>query len=230
MPYSKRKFMKRTKRRARLTRPVKNFTGLATKKDRYAGKSMRGFYIKTYDKIATAGIPGSTFGVNKVWSTTDLQPGVSDFFDNLAEMYREYKIIGIQVKLFPANIGGDSAVTRLTGALPAVTGVPQLIRGDLATWIAPVGQPQNITNFNDIGTVINFPSCKLHMPRRPIRRWTKRPSGEPEWGVFPTNAGTFQTDPWDGRILMLGTGWSPSTVDVFYCTVTYKILVRGRKY
>lgn len=144
--------------------------------------------------------------------------GVLDLFG----LYDQYKILGYTVKWFPANVGiePDSALFVSSG----------LLRGDCITWTDQRFEPTNPQPVN-ISGVINNASCKMINPRRPYRRSIYRSKGNPEWGSCQNY--TTAPDSWDSSIEMLVNGATASTATatpvLFYYTVQWKIVVRGRR-
>lgn len=139
-------------------------------------------------------------------------PAVKTLFD-------QYKVLAIKVKLFPSNVGIESD--------SALFGSNGLLRGDTAVWSDQRFQP-NVPQ--SISEIINDASCKMINSRRPYARTLFRPRGNPDWG--DTQSAT--QDSWNGSIQMLINNGSQTPLpgtppQIFYFTVQYKILVRGRR-
>lgn len=142
-------------------------------------------------------------------------------WNELRSLYDQYKVLGIKLRLFPANVGvePDSAVFASNA----------LLRGDVAVWNDQRfdGTTTSPTNINQ---VINIASCKMINARRPYTRRIFRARGYPGWA---NTQGPATQDPWNGSIEMLINNASPAPATgtaptLWYYTVQYKVLVRGR--
>lgn len=140
-------------------------------------------------------------------------------------LYDQYKVLAMRVRWFPANVGIEPGVTD-TG-IPGFTA--QTARGDQVIWSDQrVDATQQVPQL--ISEVINNASARMINPRRPQTRVIYRPKGVPAWGscVDPTT----QPDQWNGGIYHIINNATPSSVTgrpVWFYTLTYKLLVRGRR-
>ena len=134
-------------------------------------------------------------------------------------LYDQYKVLAIKLRLFPANVGIESD--------SAIFASNALLRGDTVVWSDQRYQPNAPTNVSE---VINNASARMINSRRPYTRSLFRPRGNPEWG--DTQSAT--NDSWDGALEMLFNNASPAPAagappTLWYWTIQYKILVRGRR-
>lgn len=147
-------------------------------------------------------------------------------FTNYGLFYEEFKVLKLIVKIFPANVGGESQQI-LQGATPSL---PVFQRGDICSW---VDQGSNDPLPGGIDDVINRSSCRIFQPRRFHKRWMNRPRDFPNWGKLD-NAGNIQTfDPWQAQIRLYGDNFTPISApgqqNFFWCQILYKILYRNRR-
>lgn len=134
-------------------------------------------------------------------------------------LYDQYKILAMRVRWFPANVGTEPGV-------PPVS--DPLLRGDQVIWSDQrVDSTQQVPQF--IGEVINNASARMINPRRPYTRVLYRPKGVPAWGSCIDF--TTSPDSWNGAIYHIVNNATPSPTNrpLFYYTLTYKVLVRGRR-
>lgn len=171
------------------------------------------------------GTIGSDLGGNVYQSfntrAVNLAGTIPPGFDALKQLYDQYKILAIRLKLFPANVGIEPDTT-----LFAQGG---LIRGDTAIWsdqrfdFAQQGPTQ-------ISQVINVASCKMINSRRPYSRTLYRAKGYPGWA---NTQGPGTADSWNGSIEMIVNNATPQQAGgasplLWYYTLQYKVMVRGR--
>lgn len=197
--------------------------------------STKTFYFKTSGQIFS----DNNGTVNTSWRTQfgPVQPGnpnrlpdISDSY-TFAECYTEYKILAIKVKLFASAVGGE------TGSLPS--GPQQPLQGGFTRGNTVLYFDQDIregeplpTNIQDVMTL---GSAKM-IPSR-SERWSVtlyRKKDVPEWGCCDRNVpvANRNPDPWYGGIFILGNNARPlnPAPRLWYFTVTYKIIFRGRTY
>lgn len=233
MPFKK-SYRRKTNRHARHARRRRNIygtratfvpRGLAIKRANQI--QQRVMYFKAAGTIASFPTPATglaQFG----WRTNDQSgavptPLIPDDFTTAAELYQEYKILAIRVRIFAANVGAELITTG-----PPVT---ELNRGNTVIYkdndIKPSEPlPDNIVD------VINYGSAKL-IPSR-VSRWTTnlfRPKGFPKWGCCDPNvpAAERTADAWNGGIFLLTTQCTPGQT-LWFHQVTYKVAFRGRNY
>lgn len=137
----------------------------------------------------------------------------------LKTLYDQYKVLAIKVKLFPANVGIEPDTVLLAAG--------GLFRGDAIVWSDQRYEPNAPA---DINQVINYASASMLNPRAPFTRTLYRPSGTPEWGDTQSQI----PDSWDGAIQLLINNATPQQTGgtapvLWYFTISYKILVRGRR-
>lgn len=218
--HPRRRFVRNTRYRSRVpglaTRPRVMPRSLARK--RWYQVATKTFWFKDNGTIqnSTTGAYYRAFLTQNL--VTDTPPG----FEDLCKLYDEFKVIGMFVKLFPANVGieSDTAIFANTG----------LQRGDAIVYsdqradVVPL-QP------NSIADKINQASARMINPRRPYSRKIFRSTGNPDWGGCESI--TQQPDQWVGGIYIFGqntTTFTPPQASrtLWYWTRTYKIVVRGR--
>lgn len=220
MPY-KRKYAPR--RRFRRKKP----TGFATR-PRWMPKTLA---RKRFNQVATkvfwfkdnGDIKNNAGGFYQTnWTTQQIVANPPTGFTDLVKLYDEFKVIGMYVKLFPANVGiePDTALFSNNGTL----------RGDVIVWSDQKADvtPSTIASVSD---KINQASCRMINPRRPYSRKIFRPTGNPNWGG--TSSISQQPDQWIGQISVFGQNTTTVTppalaVTLWYWTRAYKVIVRGR--
>lgn len=214
---------RRTKRRPkrRLYGTKASFMPKRLAQERYANVGTKTFYFK-----GTGVIAPDTAGITQfAWRTIrGGQPAVPPDFPTVAELYTEYKLLAIRVKLFAANIGLEPAQTSPTATFMA--------RGNTVLYV-----DQDI-NANEplpsiLTDVMNYGSTKM-IPSRADKhtRVLYRAKGHPEWGCCDRNVPIADREPdsWNGGLFLLGTGASPTANALWYYTVSYKVVFRGRNY
>lgn len=138
-------------------------------------------------------------------------------------LYDQFKILAMRVRWFPANVGTEPG-SGVAGPLQ-----PYMARGNQVVWSdqrvdATLQVPQFITE------VINNASSRMINPRRPYTRIIYRPKGVPAWGSCVDPVAT--PDQWNGAIYQLINDATPASTSgrpVWYYTLTYKVVVRGRR-
>ncbi len=215
-------FRRRRKTQARRRRPAGFATrpkfiprGLAFK--RFNQLSTKCFYFKTAGSIDT----GPTSQIFFNWNVQNITGTPPPQMAALFQMYDEYKVLSMRVRLFPANVGIESD--------SAIVGSNALSRGDQIIWSDQKGDAVVVAPIS-IAERINYGSCRMINPRRPITRVIFRPTGHPDWGKCQDPAA--QPDSWTGNINLYGVAVTVTTGvgrPLWYLTRTYKILVRGRR-
>ena len=165
-------------------------------------------------------------GGTSIWRTRGVNQLPVPFGKNeIFTLYDQYKILAMKVKWHPANVGIEPGVT--DSGIPGF--VTQTARGDQLIWsdqrVDPSLQVPTL-----ISEVVSNASARMINPRRPYSRTIYRPKGVPAWG----SCVDFQTNPdsWNAAIYMLINNATPTSVTgrpLWYYTLTYKVLVRGRR-
>lgn len=135
-------------------------------------------------------------------------------------LYDQYKVLALKVRFFPANVGVEPDSVLIGGS-------NALLRGDTAVWS---DQRYDGTTPASITEVINNASTKMINSRRAYTRTLFRARGHPDWG----DTQTPNNDPWDAAIEILINNATPQPVGgtgpvLWYYTIQYKVLVRGRR-
>lgn len=159
----------------------------------------------------------------EVWSVRDL-PAATQQFLSCAQLYDQYKVLGMTVRLFPANVGIEPHDELITTDFT-------LFRGNAAVWSdqRPGDAVQIPNNIND---VINYGSCRIIQPRRYYKRTIYRAKGFPDWGGIEANQ---DADQWRGTITLLQTNATPdpggggAAPTLWYWSRTFKVVFRGRR-
>lgn len=233
MPY-RRRYTARTRRRPMMRRRRNNMYGtkpsfvprpLAIRRANQI--QTRVMYFKAAGTIASFPTPATglaQFGFKtNNQTTTPPTPNVPEDFDVASQLYQEYKILAIRVKLFAANIGAELLATG--------SPVSELNRGNTVVYKDNDIKPSEVQP-TTIVDVINYGSARL-IPSR-TSRYTSvlyRPKGFPKWGCCDPNvpAAERNADAWNGGIFMLTTQCTPGQT-LWYFQVSYKVAFRGRNY
>lgn len=229
MAYKKKKWNKKKKKSIYGTK--KQFQSKALAEKRYGQVSTKTFYFK-----ASGSLNSNAVRVTQAfWSTQFSPSNVGEPFQMpnvadsriIAQAYTEYKVLAIKVKMFAANIGTE--VGQINTAGPAD---PGFNRGNTVMYIdqdVKVGEARP----TDILAVMNRGSCKM-IPTR-CDQYTKmlyRPKGHPDWGTCDRNVPAAERTPdsWFGQIAILGNNARMTVRPLWFYTVSYKIIFRGRNY
>lgn len=226
MPYARRRFTYARRRRARktglATRP--RMMGRTQKLRRFNQVSTKVFYFKINGELTTDG----SGNIYRAWTTRNLNvpsPGipVPAGWDSLKELYDQYKVIGMTLKLFPANVGIEPDATLLAAG--------GLLRGDTAVY-SDQRFDSGAAAPTQINEVINKASCRMINSRRPYTRNLFRSRGYPTWA---NTQGPATPDSWNGSIEILVNNATPESLTppittplLWYWTLQYKVVVRGR--
>lgn len=213
------RFARNTRRRppaGLATRPRMMPRALARK--RFNQVSTKTFWFKDNGTISNT-VTGTYY---TPFLTQNLVTSTPPGFDDLCKLYDEFKVLGMYIKFFPANVGieADSALFVSNGLLRGDAIVYSDQRGDVVP-----SAPQSISD------KINQASCRMINPRRPYSRAIFRSTGNPDWGGCESI--TQQPDQWVGGIYIFGQNTSILTLPalpltLWYWTRTYKVIVRGR--
>lgn len=152
-------------------------------------------------------------------------------FAAYATIWEEFKILSIDVKLFPSHVGSESLIDNNIPPGGPNNWSAVFMRGNIVSWIDP-NSPSPAPP-NTINDVFGKPSARLFNPRQYHKRFMTRPRGYPTWGRIDNNGIIVTPDPWQGAINLFGQGFSPPTLPgnqvFFYWLLTYKILFRSRQ-
>lgn len=191
-----------------------------TKTRRIAQNLTRNFqWFKRVQTVAsdTAG----NIGISELATNVDSVPD----FTTYGTLYSQFKVMKMIVKLFPANVGGESMQVTAAG------GLPQFQRGNAVTYCGKVVQPGI-----SIPDLIGKPSARLFNTRRYHKRWVNRPkSGYDTWGELSTTGGVSVADEWDDEsgIHMQGENFTPVQApgqqNYFYVMTLWKVVFRARQ-
>lgn len=232
---------KRRPRKSNIYATKAKFIPKSLAQKRYGQVSTKTFYFKTAGTIDSnnAGVTSFTWDTQSPPAATapanspNRMPAVSDAY-TFAECYNEYKVLAVKVKLFAANVGTETGTISQTNTTPPIPRQAGYNRGNSVMYLDQDVRPgENLPT--DIVNVMTLGSAKM-IPSR-TAMYTKmlyRKKGVPEWGCCDRNVDEIdrKPDPWFGRIILLGnnartpTGVSP----LWFYTVTYKIIFRGRSY
>lgn len=156
------------------------------------------------------------------------QVTLNNQFDRYAYLYEQFKVLQMNVKFFPANVGAEQIST--------VAILPNYQRGNVITYVeqAPIAiaPPPPGASLN---AVMSLPSARIHQPRSLIKRWINRPRGGRylDWTyidhVVGTGAPAFQPEAWDSQIRIIGNNWiAETTQPVFFYEQYFKVIFRAR--
>lgn len=220
MPFYKSRRPRFTRRR-RFAR--RNPPGLATRprmmgrrtfQTRKYGVDTKTFWFKQ-NGIITTNVTADQY---VPWMTSDLAAlGGPAPFGTVKRLYDQYKILGMKVKIFPANPGVDDF-------LP-------LRRGNVVMWADTRFDP-TVPVPTVIGEVIGNNNCRMVQPNRRMTMSLYRPRGKPTWGSCKTSA--TAGDLWIGEINMLIndatiTPAPPATpTQMWFWSCQWKVIFRGR--
>lgn len=227
MPYKK-----KYKKRPRLYGTKAKFVprGLALKRKNQV--STKTFYFKASGTLNSNQVGNiqafwpTQFSPQGTGNTTYTMPRVADS-EIVAQAYTEYKVLAVRVRLFASNVGTETGQIAAQGP-----NIPGYNRGDTVLYIDQDVKPAE-DRPTSILAVMNRGSCNM-IPDR-VSKWTKvmyRPKGYPEWGCCDRNVAipARTPDPWFGAISIIGNSARPLVRPLWFFTVNYKIIFRGRNY
>lgn len=211
---------RRRNRRAPGLATVPRMMGRMTYLKRKAGVDTKVFWFKTNAVVRTTPSANQFLGLR----TFDLSgPTGPQSFSVLCNLYDQYKILGMKVKYFPANLGTEADPIAGQFQTP-------LKRGNVVCWIDQRYDPGTQTP-STISEVIGNNNTRMLQPNRRITCSIWRPIGKVVWG----STKDLQTagDPWSGELALLINDASitpPNGVPIvlYYYTVQYKVVFRGR--
>lgn len=225
MPYTARR------KYARKRRPRRNAAGLATRprmmgkgnaSKRYHGVDTRVFWFKQNGVIES--LPAQQTPQFRQFQTGLLATSPPVSFNHCRGLFDQYKILGMKLRLFPANVGKESM--DLTSQLS----VNNFVRGNHCLWIDQRWDPNSISP-TTIAEVISTASARLINPRRPYSVSLWRPKGKPNWGSCKDIVQS--PDLWNGVINYLLTDCTVTVPNgppqvFYYYTLQWKVIFRGR--
>ena len=237
MPYTRRRRHRRRAPRRRVYATKAAFMPKQLALKRYGNISTKTFYFRSAGSINSDNITGIT---QQSWNNMGqpIAPGGFPQFPDIADstdvanLYTEYKVLAIRVRVFAANVGSE--VGSLPSGAPPLPVVAGFNRGDTVMFLDQDIKPgeQFPTAILDVMT---YGSTRM-IPSR-ISKYTRviyRPKGHPEWGCCDRNVPLPNRTPdsWYGGIKLLGNNARPipGVSPLWFFTVTYKILFRGRNY
>lgn len=214
MPYKKKTYKKTNKKKGLATVPKMMSRTLAYK--RKMGIDSRVFWFKSNGQVSYPQLP-DTYKFN-VFSSQDIQSEHPHGWLDLLHIYDEYKVLGVTIKLFPANVDFD------------------LKRGNHGLFLDQRIEPGFIQPPVTIHEVINNASFRMITSRRTVRTSLWRARGNPEWGSCrdPGN----NPDSWKAAAYLIVqdcSGIDPPSpgggarIAMYYYTVQTKVVFRGRR-
>lgn len=216
MPYHRR-YRRRRRRCVRGLATVPRMMPSSLARQRWNNASSKTFFIKDSGTLIT----DLTGSIQRKWSVQDVYSVPQ--FNTLGQLYDQFKVLAITIRLYPANVGIEPDPSLLP------VGSNGLLRGNAGVWCdqrpATVGFPGTIVQ------MINYGSAKLINPRRPYKRTMFRATGFNSWGGIQTAA---INDSWRGEIKLLQVDATPAVVGsppptLWYWSRTFKIIYRGRR-
>lgn len=234
MPYTKRRSSRRVRFKRRnpgqlATRPRLMSRTMAAK--RYHQVSTRVFWFKS-NEVFSLNNATYQFDPLEVQRIVTVQP---KGWLQAVQLYDQYKVLGMVLKMFPANVGTEP--TAADGLAVGPANIPIGInRGNHVMYIDQRQDSPAIAQPTSISQIINRGSARMINARRPWTTSIWRPKGKPIWGSTKNILTT--PDSWTGSINHFCEGGSripntpsglPQTWTVFYYTLTWKVIFRGRQ-
>lgn len=186
--------------------------------------STKVFYFKINGTLVSDG----NGNIYRAWTGRNLNTGspgipVPQGWTALKELYDQYKVLALHLRLYPANVGIEPDATLLAAG--------GLLRGNAVVWT-----DQRFDSTANAPTQINqvISNASTHMlPTRGFyRRSLFRARGYPTWA---NTQGPATVDSWNGSIELLVNNATPASLVppiatplLWYYTLTYKVIVRGR--
>jgi len=179
--------------------------------------STKTFWFKNNTEIAV--------GANgfKFTSFTTGLVNINPQFGLTANLFDQYKVLGLKIKLFPANVGIEPDA--------ALFANNAFLRGNHIMWSDQRFDP-GIQSPTQISDVINTASANMFNPRRPYSRAIYRPKGKVSWGS--TRDISNNPDPWRAAIFHIAADTTPVPAPpatpplLFFVTLQFKVVFRGR--
>lgn len=236
MPYNrgrKKGFRRAGRKRTRVYGTKPSFMPKTLAIKRYNNISTKTFYFKEAGTIASDQLGN----VIRQWNTLAKPapafpnnplrlPQISDI-NEVAELYNEYKILAVKVRIFSADVGTESNPPPANS--PPFAG---FLRGSSVMYLDQK-QTRNEQIPDQITQVMTYGSARM-IPSR-CSKFTKvmyRPKGYPKWGTCDRNVPVSERepDPWFASVNLLGNFATPNQNPLWFYTVSYKIIFRGRTY
>lgn len=218
MPYHRRRARPRRRNKHPGISTVPRMMTTYQRRARHNNVSSKIFYLKDNGTLSTD-VNGT---IQQVWNVQGIYANPQ--FVPCAALYQQFKVIGMTVKLYPANVGIEPDPS----ALPV--GDNGLFRGDCVVWGDQ--RPGQIAQFpTTVSAAINYGSAQIIQPRRKYKRTMFRATGFPDWGSTDVPA---VNDQWRGTLNLLQTNATPAAVGgnapvMWYWMRTLKVIFRGRK-
>lgn len=175
--------------------------------------STKTFYFKVNSQVITS--PGSDSHFGTYRTRINLSLLVPAGWPALTQLYDQFKVLGMTLKLFPAAVGTEPAILNPWN------------RGDQVLWTDQRWDSnQQIPQY--VSDIINNASARMINPRSPVTRSIWRPKGVPGWGSTSDLLG--EPDPWDGAIFHIINN-APAQIGrpLWYSTLQWKVTFRGRQ-
>lgn len=186
------------------------------------------FWFKVVDSInSSSTVPGTLWYEARPQNVFE-----SDSWNNLAGLFKQFKVLTMMTKVYPANVGAET--------IGIAAGVPPLqarfYRGDCMSFVDQEGNASAPPV--SIGAKMGNPSARLFNPRSYHKRWLNRPRGYQLWdnlGLPAVPGGTPPIQPsaeyWNPSIQLFGQNFSEPVVGLphFYCLRLYKVMFRSRR-
>jgi len=221
MPYARRRKSRKSRRsRRKVTAGGPRLMGRGLKHKRFNQVDVRPFWFKFNSTI-------NWFKEGNHVFTIDAELYNISQFRLVLPLYDEYKVMGFVVRLFPANVGIESADP--TGQGRHYSRGNHILMSD-QNW--PSGGA-----ITSISSVINQASAKMISSRHFHKRAIFRPYGLNTWTTTEqdSNGLVEESDPWSPAISLYHEDASDTIQDpdgikkLWYYTIQYKVLFRGRK-
>lgn len=180
------------------------------------------FWFKTVDSVLSSSVTPGTIGYFAQPDTV-VQ---CNRWDNIAPMYKQFKVLKMIVKFYPANIGAETI--GIAGG-PGVQLQQRFYRGDTITW---ADQEGNVAAPPNIQSKMGNPSTRYIIARRFHKRWLDRPRGYNLWDELNLNGSIAPSaEYWNPSINLFGTNYSEPIVGLphYYVMKMYKVLFRSMR-
>lgn len=223
MPFPRRRFRRRPRARRTAHRALATVPRMMPRSyafKRHNQVATKVFWLKLNGEV-NSDAQGSNLAIFRTRGLN--QQPVAAGRDAIFTLYDQFKVLAMRIRWFPANVGTEPG-SGVAGPLQVY-----MARGDQVVWSDQrVDATQQVPQF--ISEVINNASARMINPRRPYTRVIYRPKGVPAWGscIDPLTS----PDQWNGGIYQLINNSTPAATSgrpLWYYTLTYKVLVRGRR-
>ena len=183
------------------------------------------FWFKNNDSVYLNDQPFQYFEIR----TSYLYAANPNGWQECCNMFDQFKILGIEVSLYPASVGIEPLGETTNIATPLY-----LNRGNHCVW-TDQRFDGNVISPTSIQQIIGTGSARLINARRPYKISIWRPSGKYVWGSCKDFAAPINPlpDPWTGTInhFIEGGSIQPTGTEkiIYYRQVTIKVVFRGRQ-